>query len=408
MRPLWVVSELYYPEETSTGHLLTHTAEGLATDREVRVLCAQPTYSGRGHRAARHEMRRGVAIERCWSTTFPQYSLAGRLINMATISLSLFLLALRRFRRGDRVLVVTNPPLLPFVIAAAAKLRGVRAVLLIHDVYPDAIVAAGLLQSDASFTRLLAGCNRWLYRQMERIIVLGRDMGTLAAEKLPDGLARIVCIPNWADTEEVRPRERLPNALRADLGLTDRFVVQYAGNMGRTHDVESVIAAAVLLERSHPQIHFLFLGGGAKRPQMEAEVARRGLANVTFAGTQPRAEQETFLAAADLAVIPFVPGMSGVSVPSRMYNVLASGRPILAVADDDSELARVVREEGVGWVVAPRSGAEVARVIAAAASDPVLLSAMGTRARAAAEARYARPLVMDRYRALFHALEQTG
>jgi colanic acid biosynthesis glycosyl transferase WcaI len=142
-RRLWVVSELYYPEETSTGHFLTHIAEGLAAHYPVSALCSQPTYSKRGSRAPRREVRHGVEIHRGLGTTFDKDVLPGKLANALTISLSLFLTALRRFRRGDVALVVTNPPFLPFLTRLACALRGARCVLLIHDVYPETLIAAG-------------------------------------------------------------------------------------------------------------------------------------------------------------------------------------------------------------------------------------------------------------------------
>ena len=140
---LWVVTELYYPEETLTGYYLTRIAEGLASDRDVKVLCGQPTYSARGVVAPKHEIHKGVEIFRVSGTTLDKNVILFRLINMITLGLSVFVNALRNFRSGDRVLVVTNPPSMPFVVAVAALAKGASYVLLIHDNYPEILIAAG-------------------------------------------------------------------------------------------------------------------------------------------------------------------------------------------------------------------------------------------------------------------------
>ena len=146
---LWMVSELYYPEETSTGYILTCLAEGLADTHRVQVICGQPTYAARGVRRRDGSSRNGVTIQRCWGTTWNKDVLPKRLANLATLSISLFLSLLVRLRRGEKVLVVTNPPLLPFLAALACRIRQAECVLLIHDVYPDVAVAAGLLRADS-------------------------------------------------------------------------------------------------------------------------------------------------------------------------------------------------------------------------------------------------------------------
>lgn len=392
---MWILSELYHPEETSTGWIMTGIAEGLATRFEVKVLCSQPTYAARGTRAPTVEVRGGVEIRRCASSTLDKNRLALRALNVLSLSASIFYQALRRFRRRDLVLVVTNPPALPFLAAVAGWARGAPCVLLIHDVYPEALVAAGLLRRGGWGERLISRATRLLYRRMARVITLGRDMSALVAEKCPGVADRIVTITNWADSEMVHPRSRSGNGMLRELGLTEQFVLQWAGNMGRTHALEEVVAAAERCRDSG--VHFLFAGAGAKKPWLEAEVARRRLPNVTIVPNQPRASSEVFLNACDVALLAVVPGMAGVSVPSRMYNILASGKPMIAMADPSSEVARVIEEEGVGWVVPIGDVEGLVAAIRDARSDPSALAAMGRNARRAAERTYSLASVMAQY-----------
>jgi glycosyltransferase involved in cell wall biosynthesis len=404
-RTILVVSELYFPETTSTGYFLTGIAEALAQRWTVRVLCSQPTYSQRGVLAPRHEQRNGTEITRCFSTRFSKDHLPGRLLNLVTASVSMGWNLTIRARHGDIVLVVTNPPLLPFMATLAARLRGARVILLIHDVYPEVLIATGFARPGSLLVRTVARLTRWLYRSVDQVIALGRDMKALVERKLDGAPQNVVIIPNWGDVVRVRPQPRNTNRVLSDLGLRDKFVIQFLGNIGRTHGVEMLIDAARLLA-ADPRVHFLFVGWGGRRAWLEETVARENLGNVTVRPGCSDAELPDFLNAADIAVIPFLPGMSGVSVPSRLYNVLAAGKPVLAVADPDSELARVVIEERVGWVVVPGDLAGLVEAIGAAA-DPAARAEMGLRAREAAVSSYSYEKVGAQYEALIDRMMGT-
>lgn len=393
---IWVISELYYPEETSTGFFLTKIAEGLTEQFQVSVLCSQPTYGARGERAAISEIHKGVHIHRSWGTTFNKDVLPLRLVNIVTITFSILLNAIWRVRSGDCVLVVTNPPALPFAVSLACFLHRVPCVLIIHDVYPEILIAAGITRQGSILNRVIGCLTQMMYRQMSRIIVLGRDMVQLVVRKLPDGDQCIVTIPNWADLDVVSPSYRKENKLLAQLGCTDKFVVQYAGNMGRTHGLEDLVCCAKEL-RNDAMIHFLIIGTGAKRMWIQEIVNEQKINNITILDYQPRADLSNTLNACDVAIIVFVKGMAGVSVPSRMYNIMATGKPIIAVADAESELALVVREEDIGWVIYPGDIGGLRMAILEAKANPDVLVQMGQRARRAAEAKYSFERVKKAY-----------
>lgn len=397
-----IITELYYPEETSTGHFLTKIAEGLAQHNNVSVICSQPTYSQRGIRAPRREVHKGVHIFRCWGGRLNKDFLPFRIVNFLTISFSLFLFSLIRFRPGDKVLVVTNPPLLPFLVTIATKIKRCTSILLVHDVYPEVLAAAGILRQESIIFKMIQAAAHWLYNRVTAIIVIGRDMANIAGTKCKDR-SKIHVITNWADLDIVKPNARPKNNVLKVHGLLDSFVVQYCGNMGRTHGVEYLVKSAEKLQADH-SIHFLFIGSGARKSWLEREVAKLKLANITILPRCPREELAEHLNACDLAVISFVPGMRGVSVPSRMYNVMAAGKPILAVTDADSELAMVVVEEKIGWVVVPGEVDSLTLAIQGASSDPERLNAMGNRARQVAEEKYAFAEIIQQYRKLFQSL----
>lgn len=397
-RRLWVITELYYPEETSTGYYLTRIAEGLAGDFDVRVICGQPNYLARGIKAPRREIHRGVGIRRVRGTTLDKNVIAFRIINMLTLGISAFTAALFSFGRGDGVLVVTTPPTLPFIAAVAALFRGAGYVLLIHDNYPEIIVAAGKSKPGSLFVRIAGHFNRWLYKYAAKIIVVGRDMRELVGRKTEGLGVPIDTIPNWAELERVEPRPRAENALLRDLGIDDRIVLLYAGNMGYPNDLETIVGCAGELA-ADPRFAFVFLGAGVKRKWLEGEVARLDLRNVHVLDPRPRDEQIEFLNACDVGVVSLVGRMWGVSMPSRTYNILAAGKPILALTEAGSELDLVVREDAVGWSVRPGDRTALRDVLGEIAAARDSFDEMGRRAREAAVGRYSLETAVGRYRA---------
>ncbi len=401
---IWVVSELYYPEETSTGRFVTGIAEAFASNFEVHALCSQPTYFLWGTLAPKSEIRRDVSIERVWSTRLDKNSLMGKLLNMLTFTGSIFTRLVFSLKRDDLVLVVTNPPLLPYITAVASALTGARAVLLVHDVYPEVLTATGMMQRGALVERLLRRSSRWLYERMEKVVVIGRDMAGVVSKTAPAISSKVTMIPNWSDTKEITPAPRANSILLRRLNLQDRFVVQYFGNMGRTHGMEILAETAIELARAAPEAHLLFIGEGARRAALKDMLEKQRLTNWTLLPSCSPDELSDFLNSCDVAVITLLPGMAGVSVPSRMYNVLAAGKPIIAAVEDMSEVAYVVREHQVGWVVPPNDSASIVQAIIEARSMPAERARMSVRARAAAEDHYSAPRVHEQFHRLFAGL----
>ena len=384
-RRLWVASELYYPEDTSTGYFLTRIAEGLAATYQVTVLTARPGYAQRDVQFASREVRNGVAIQRLPSIRASKDRLLNRAVGSALFSLAAFAIALARLRRGDLVLVVTNPPTLPFVILVAARLRGARPVLLVHDVYPDILAATKLISRASLAFRLLDRLFTALLRRFTLIVVLGRDMRDTIAAKLGTRADRVVIIPNWADLDLVTPSDRDANALRASLDCTDKFIVQVSGNFGRTHDLDAILAAAADL-RDDDSVRVLLVGQGGRLATIDGALAERGLTNVTVLPRQPRDALSTMLTCSNLTVISYVDDMLGLSVPSRMYNIMAAGVPIAALADQRSELAQVIVEAGAGWTLG--LGEPLADLVRRLAANPSDARARGDAGRLEAERNY--------------------
>ena len=274
------------------------------------------------------------------------------------------------------MIAVTSPPLLPYLASLACFVKGARFVLLVHDVYPEILVRLGIFKPQSIPAHLLDRASRWLYNGSHRILVLGRDMGNLISQRLPLLCDRILIATNWANVEAISPRSRSENALLHSLNLQGRFVVQFWGNMGRPHCIEDLVNAAHLLA-SDPEIHFLLIGWGSKKAWAVAEKQRRRLENLTVLEPLPRERTCDVQNACDMAINTLASGMSGISVPSRSYNAMAAGKPLLAVCDTDSELAAMVREEDIGWVVPPGRPDLIVSALQEAKADPAVSAPWG-------------------------------
>ena len=405
-KKLWVITELYYPEDNQTGYYLTRIAEGLAADFDVRVICGQPNYAARGTKAAKREVHNGVDIFRVWGTTLDKNVLPWRLLNMLTLGASMFLKSIVKIARDEEVLVVSAPPSLPFGTALAASIRRARYSLIIQDKYPEILTAVGKADADAFYIKILNNLNRRLYGAAQKIIVVGRDMQELVASQMPVGVGeyhgktaenKISVIQNWAALEEVEPLPRNENPLLKELGLLEKFVFLYAGNMGHPQDLKSIIECAERL-KNDDRFHFLFIGSGVKRKWLEREVTVKKMSNVTIIPPRPRDEQRIFLNACDVGLVPLVNKMFGVAMPSRTYNFLAAGKPILALTENNSEIVRVIEEDRVGWFVPPHDPEKLLTMIYQIYDERKEIKEMSRRARESALEKYSVERAIEKFR----------
>ena len=400
---MWVITELYYPENNQTGYYMTGIAEGLSDEFEVRVICGQPNYAAKGTLAPKKEFHQGVEIFRVWGTTLDKNVIFFRLLNMLTLGASIFLKSLVKIKKGQLIIVVSAPPSLPFITALASKIRRARYNLIVQDKYPETLIAVGKTRSDSMFVKIFNKLNAWLYNEAEKIVVVGRDMGELIETQMNGNSAHgttIEVIQNWASLEEIEPTRRDSNDLLKELGISDKFVFLYAGNMGHPQDLESIVECAMKL-KNDLRFHFLFLGSGVKRKWLENEVRDNELKNVSVLPPRSRTEQKLFLNACDVGFVSLVKGMRGVAMPSRTYNFLAAGKPILALTEEDSEVARVIEEDRVGWIVAPSEPAKLLQIIYKIYDERNFLEEIGKRARKSALDKYSVEAAVVKYKKLF-------
>lgn len=387
-----IMGEHYPPENVSGAVLAGELTEDLiARGHQISYVTCAPNYPAgivyEGYRNSLlcQERLRGVKVVRIWSYICPKKAFWPRLLNYGTFSAMAFLGALVA---GKPDVILSFSPPLPLGVSACllSWLWRVPWILNVEDIYPEIAVVTGVLRNRTAI-RILSLLERFLYRHATHIQVLSEGFRkNLLAKGVPEGKLSIT--PVWADPDAIRPMPK-ENVFRAEFELTGKFVVLYAGNFGFNTALEDVIDAADLL-RSESAIMFLLVGEGVKKCDLEASTRQRGLHNIKFLPYQPRRDFAMMLAASDVGLVTLNEDAHHTSLPSKTFNIMASGRPILAVTPNESEIAVLVQDSACGLIVPPRHPNELARAILRLRSNSDLATKMGARGRRHLEENYSR------------------
>lgn len=395
---LLFLNRSFWPDLEATGQLLTELCADLSREHDVSVIAGPSYHVSTPLRGLwQHDALDGVDVVRTWGTRLPKRRLLARLLNLGSYY-ALAAAAALRSARPDVVIAETDPPLLGLLAVLLQARWRCRFMYYCQDIYPDIAEVTGGIHSRPLLT-LLARANRLAYRRADLIVVLGEDMRRrLMSKGVPP--ERVVVLPNWVDCSVIRPLSH--NGFRSQFG--NKFVVMYSGNLGLSQQLESVLDAARQL-RNDGHVVFAFVGEGARKVWLQQRATSDGLGNVRFLSYQPKHALAESLGAADLHLVPLQAGLAGCMVPSKVYGILAAGRPYVAMMEDNADVAVLARESRVGFVSPPGDAAALVRVIGEAVANPSELKAMGVRARAVAERHFDRPLLTRRFGELLAAME---
>ena len=350
---VWIVSEYYFPIVTSTGYYITEIAEFLATKREnIHVICTNAKYNEKETiNVSKEELRKGVHIHRILSGNIDKNNFLQRSIRLLHSSVGLFNKLAFSVKKNDQVLIVTNPAFLILLMPIIKLTRGVKYTILVHDLFPENLVAIDKIRKSSILYKFLKRIFDFAYSQADKCVAIGRDMKEVLANKIGDA-STICVIPNWSDTDVVNSLDKNETLTIKSLQLENKFIFQFAGNLGHAQGLDNIIESIKLVKNN--EIHFLFIGSGAMEKTIENFIKNNPLNNVTHIGFQNRSDQEDFLNACDVAIVTLSDGMYGLGVPSKSYNIMATGKPILIVAHEKSEISLCVTEYNLGWVVEPK------------------------------------------------------
>jgi colanic acid biosynthesis glycosyl transferase WcaI len=410
---LTVLCPHFDPDLAPTGVVMSRIAHELVErGHRLHVVTALPWYArhaiepGWEGRLVRTERTEWGRISRVHPFPTDKRNIPARALAFGGFTTLATLLGATSRERPDAVLAMSPPLTLGPAGRVVARIRRAPLVFNIQDVFPDVAVELGLLTGERviSVARRL---ERMSYRASDAVTVLSDDLAENVRTKIADGLrvdaadrqrAKVRVIPNFVDTDRIRPATR-DNEYRRQFGLIGSRVVMYAGNVGFSQSLDLVIEAARRLAASHPDVVFVINGGGSARPQLEREAAT--MPNVRFVDMQPIERLPEVLAAADVHVVPLRTGLAWSSVPSKLYSILAAGRPLVASVDEGTEVARTVARAGAGVAVPPDDAQAFVAALIGVLDDPAVAERMGLAGRRFVEGWASPAAVAEAYEELF-------
>jgi glycosyltransferase involved in cell wall biosynthesis len=407
----------YWPDQAATGQLLTELAQDLVAGHGCNVsvvagralhaadslAVAEAAGRGEGGWPVSREAHEGVRILRADGTLFARRKFIGRATNYLSYFASA-MIAARQIGPQDVVVSLTDPPILGLAALSAARRAGARFVFLCEDIFPE---VASLLEDfhNTTVNRTLDRINRRLVREADAVVALGERMKRRLVEEKGAPADRVHVIHNWADCEAITPGPK-DNAFARAHGLHDKFVLMHSGNVGLSQNLDVLIEAADRL-RSRERVVFAIVGDGARRGALETMAAARGLANVRFFPYQPKELLHESFATADAFLVSLKPGLEGYIVPSKLYGILAAGRPFVAAVDPSCEVAAIATEHMCGLVATPGDPGALVSAIATLCDDPPAARQMGENARRASWC-YDRRVAVRAYHDLFVRLSRAA
>ena len=367
---LWIVTELFPPDETSTSYIFGEIANAMVQKYNVGVICGPEVYDKRKKFDENNKFKLDESIElyRAKGADLDKNTTWGKALSFLLMSKRMIALVKQHVKKGDKVLMVTNPAPLVVLMSQLKKKVGFELNILVHDVFPENTKPAGLkLPMYGLFKRVFDKA----YSRADQLIAIGRDMAEVLEGKVSgfhvsgSKSPKITIIENWADIDGIKPQPFLEG----------KIVLQYAGNIGRVQGLDKVI------ERLTPDVEFHIYGTGS----MEESLKKMNHPQVFFHGPYFRSQQNEVLAACHIAIVTLQEGMYGLGVPSKTYNILASGRPVLYFGPKDSEIDLLVKEHGIGFCGWPEKW------------DMEELKIMGTKARELAEREYSERTILNKF-----------
>lgn len=393
------VNRFYAPDLSATSQILTDVAERLsASGLDVKVYSSRMSYDARSS-YQKTEVLNGVRVKRVWSSRFGRGSILGRACDYVTFYLSITLTLMFAVQKGDVLIAKTDPPMLSIPLGLVARFKRAKLINWLQDVFPEVALNLGVGAKNGILIRLLKTLRNRSLRRAHTNVAIGERMAEALISFGVD-TDRIRTIHNFVDDDAISATPEFSISLRKEWGIgTDDFVIGYSGNLGRAHDLDTVLDAASALTE-HADIKFLFIGGGFLHEQLTEQIEARGLSNVILKPYQPRSRLPETLALPNLHWASLNPRLEGYIVPSKIYGVAAAGRPLLMIGDPDGEIGRRISEYGFGLCALPGDHTTVVDFILNQRASPEQVADKGDKARTFLEQDASRAGAIEAWKAL--------
>jgi colanic acid biosynthesis glycosyl transferase WcaI len=393
-----LISQVFYPDQVSTANLFTDLCSVLAEDGiEVEVWSAHPSYTELKRQPGKMEYK-GIKIHVLPSTNFHKSNLAGKILNMLTFTLSAGLKVLFSKDRTP-VWTHTTPPVTGIILAFICMVKRRKFVYILLDIFPEGLIRLGRVSGKNPFIRLWHLLFIRSLKRSKKIIVIGRDIKHWIDKICPGNQEKTEYIPHWQDDTLLFPIEIEQNRFIMENELTDKFVVQYSGNMGLWNEMRTIGKA---VKKNIENVTFIFVGGGIRKKELTDEFISEKQQNVIMLPFRSGEDFNNMMNASHAHIVTLREGLEGIAVPCKIYGILAVGRPVIAMVPEESEIAYTVREENCGFVINPTDVDGLIKAIVLLKSDEILAKQLGQNSRMAFEKKYTARVVAERYKTVLN------
>lgn len=411
-KKLLIYAHYFYPDVASTGQILAELAEGMIDAFDITVICVVPSYSGvieEKYKSKRIyiEEYKGIKLVRVRVPEFKKSNKISRIKNLLAYFFN-SLIATAKIEKQDYIYTISQPPILGGVLGVLGKwIKGGKLIYNIQDFNPEQTIAVGYAKNKLLLNTVMA-VDKFSCKNSDKVIVVGRDMqetlkNRFNNKKVPSN----VFINNWINEKEIYPLEQNhPKivAFKEKYNLQDKFIIMYSGNIGLYYDLENIIK--VIGEfKDREDVVFAFIGDGTVKSKIEEYVTDNKLNNVTFIPYQDKADLIYSLNAADIHWVVNAKGIKGVSVPSKLYGVMAAGKPVLGVLDEGSEARLIVEECNCGVCIEPGNYKEISRNIEYILNNKELIKSLGQNGRKYLEVNLTKDVSINKYKETILSLD---
>lgn len=393
---LLIITHYYPPDYAATGQLIQELANSLGENGlEVNIFTGQPGYAFKMALAPSREEVYPLKIRRSRTSRIVPQRIRGKAINGIIFFLRSIVHIIRNSSRSNLLLITSAPPFLPIVGYIGKLIWKMPYICLVYDLYPDAVVALKILPEKHFLIRLWNKINRLVWKNSKEIIVISETMKDRILARHPEFHSKIKVIPNWSNPQVIKPKNKTDNWFAQKYNLTDKFTVLYSGNFGRCHELDTILEAAKLLENK--SIQFLFIGAGAKLPACKEKVEKYNLSNFLFLPFQDKDVLPYSLTSCDLGLVTVAPDLEGIVAPSKLYGILAAGKPVAIICESHSYLKELVDNSSCGKTFSHYDSKGLASFIESLASNPDLSARMGQMGRAYLETHFTPKIIAEQY-----------
>lgn len=392
-KKILIITEYFYPSSRNDAYLVTKIAEAISESSDnVDVICTSILDPKQELNTISGEMHRIKSINSISSNIFI------KVIKLILITIQLTLKSFITIKKEDKVFTVTNPVFFLPILILLKKIKGFNLTLLVFDIFPENLLATGVLKEKSFLYKNLLKIYNWAYKKVDRVIVIGRDMQDIIEKKTNNNVP-ILYIPNWCDTNSIKSSLKDKNSIIKKYNLENKIVFSFVGNFGLVQNIENILNAT--LEVQNDKFIFLFIGDGAMKTSILNFIDKFKCKNIIYAGKYPTEHQNEFLNACDVSIMSLDKKMYGLGVPSKTYYNMAAAKPLLFIGHAESEIAKLIKENDIGWTIETENSTKLANLFDFICESPEQFIPKGLNAREICLNQYSEKIILDRYKKLY-------